>query len=184
MRALELAPNHAKAHEALGRIYIHTNRAARGIAEVERAIALDRNLAPAYADIGVAKIMLGRAEDTEDYIVRCFRLSPRDTFAHIWCFRAGVAKLYLGREDEAVAWLRRAIEANRTYSLAHLGLAAALALQGQTAGAQAAAEAGRTLNPGFTIRRYRDGALSDNVTYLAQRERIAAVLRNVGIPEL
>jgi Flp pilus assembly protein TadD len=43
---------------------------------------------------------------------------------------AGLAKLVLGADDEAVAWLRRSLEANRNYPLAHFHLAAALALLG------------------------------------------------------
>ena len=44
IKALSLAPNHARAHYILGVIYAFTNRVARGIAECERALALDRNL--------------------------------------------------------------------------------------------------------------------------------------------
>jgi TolB-like protein len=47
IKALSLAPNHAVAHSALGVIQALTNRAAQGIAECERALALDRNLATA-----------------------------------------------------------------------------------------------------------------------------------------
>jgi TolB-like protein/class 3 adenylate cyclase len=48
-KALSLAPQHAMAHLMLGIIQILTNRAAQGIAECERALALDRNLAHAHA---------------------------------------------------------------------------------------------------------------------------------------
>ena len=44
---------------------------------------------------------------------------------------AGFAKLQLGADAEAVAWLRRRIEANRNYPRAHFHLAAALALLGR-----------------------------------------------------
>ena len=48
-KVLSLAPNHAMAHCLLGFVQIFTNRAAQGIAECERALALDRNLAGAHA---------------------------------------------------------------------------------------------------------------------------------------
>jgi tetratricopeptide (TPR) repeat protein len=48
-KALSLAPQHALAHLMLGIIQILTYRAAQGIAECERALALDRNLAHAHA---------------------------------------------------------------------------------------------------------------------------------------
>ena len=182
MKALALAPDDARAHGALGWIYMATNRPAEGIAQAERSIALDRNLAPSYAAIGWAKLMLGRAEETEGHIAQAFRLSPRDLFAYIWCHIAGGAKLALGRNDEAVAWLRRSVEANRRYPMAQFTLAAALAQQGKTAEARAAAAAGLAFLPTFSVRRYREGASSDNPTYLAYRQHIYVGLLKAGVP--
>ena len=85
----------------------------------EHALALDRNLADAHAGIGLGKIFIGRAEETEAHIVEALRLSPRDTMAYAWMTRAGIAKLQLGSYEQAVAWFRRAIEANRNYPLAY-----------------------------------------------------------------
>ena len=53
-KVLSLAANHASAHLGLGALLIATNRAAQGIAECERALALDHNLADAHAQIGIA----------------------------------------------------------------------------------------------------------------------------------
>jgi tetratricopeptide (TPR) repeat protein len=55
VKALSLAPNYAGAHLVLGAVQIHTNRAAQGMAESKRALALDHNLASAHAQIGLAK---------------------------------------------------------------------------------------------------------------------------------
>jgi hypothetical protein len=52
-----LAPNHAGAHLVLGAVQIHTNRTAQGMAESKRALALDRNLVSAHAQIGLAKLL-------------------------------------------------------------------------------------------------------------------------------
>ena len=51
-KALSAAPDHARGHMSLGAVYIHTGRAAQGIAECEHALALDRNLAHAHHVIG------------------------------------------------------------------------------------------------------------------------------------
>ncbi len=181
-RALTLAPNHARAHAALGHVYITTNRAVLGIKEAERAIALDRTLAPCYAAIGWAKVMLGRAEETETHIAKALLLSPQDTLAYSWCHMAGLAKLGLGRVHQAIAWLRRGIEANRGYPPAYFLLAAALARYGLIADAREATDAGLALSPNFTISRYRNGVLSDNPTYRAQREQICADMGKAGVP--
>jgi TolB-like protein/tetratricopeptide (TPR) repeat protein len=182
-RALEIDPNEPRAHGILGWIYAATNRPLLAIAHSERAVQLTRTLASAYAAIGWAKLMLGRAEETEADIAKAFRRCPKDTFAYVWCYIAGTAKLSLGRTHDAVAWLARSIELNRAYPISHFMLAAALAQQGRLDDAHAAAAAGLALAPGFTIQRYREGASSDNVTYLALRERIYEGLRIAGIPE-
>jgi hypothetical protein len=61
-----------------------------------------------------------------------------------------------------VVWLRRSIEANRNFPLAHFHLAEVLALLGQLEEAWAAAQAGLALQPDFSLRRYRENALCDN----------------------
>jgi len=77
IKALSLAPNHARAHLLMGRVQNFTNRAAEGIAESERALALDPNLADAHAQIGLAKLIIGRGEETEAHVNEALRLATR-----------------------------------------------------------------------------------------------------------
>ena len=70
-----------------------------------------------------------------------------------WRSRASPS-CYLGSDEEAVALLRRAIETNRNYPLAHFCLAAALAHLGRLNEARAAVQAGLALDPTFTISRH------------------------------
>jgi TolB-like protein/Tfp pilus assembly protein PilF len=183
IKALSMAPRHATAHLVLGGIEIATNRAAEGIKECEQALALDRNLADAYAHIGLAKYILGRGAETEVHINEALRLSPRDIYAFRWLLYVGFAKVQLNADAEAVTWFRRSVEANRNLPSAHFGLAAALALLGSFDQAKAATKAGLALNPGFTIRRFRLGAASDNPTFLNKRKRIYEGMRLAGVPE-
>ncbi|MDB5604962.1 MAG: adenylate cyclase 3 [Bradyrhizobium sp.] len=182
-KALSMAPRHAGAHLSLGAVQMFTNRAALGIGECERALALDHNLADAHGCIGMAKYFVGRAEETEAHILEALRLSPRDIYAYRWMLFVGIAKAQLGADTEAVDWLRRSIEANRNFPLAHFHLAEALALLGQLDEARAAAQAGLALQPDFTLLRYRINALSDNPAYLAGRERSCKGMRLAGVPE-
>ena len=69
----------------------------------------------AHAYIGLGKIYVGRAEETETHIGEALRLSPRDTTAYIWMIVAGWRRTCLGSWEQAVAWFRRSIEANRNY---------------------------------------------------------------------
>jgi TolB-like protein/class 3 adenylate cyclase len=183
IRALSLDPDRALAHRVLGTVYNMTNRPAQGIAECEQALALNRNLADAHTVIGMAKLYLGRAAETEGHILEAFRLSPRDIFAHRWMHFVGMAKIQLGADAEAAGWFRRSIEANRNSPLTHLALAAALGLQGSLDEARTAAAAGLALNPGFTIRRLRASKPSDNPKFLAGRERLYEGMCLAGVPE-
>ena len=184
IKALSLAPDAARAHVILGAAQIATNRAAEGIAECERALALDRNLAAAHASIGLAKCYMGRARETEGYILEALRLSPRDVQSFRWMQFAGIAKLQCGDDSAAVVWLRRSIERNRNHPPSHFALAAALGLQGMLAEARAATKAGLALNPSFTIRRFRSAARSsDNAAYLAGFERTCEGMRVAGVPQ-
>ncbi len=184
-KALSLVPDHARGHMLLGLVDIWTNRAAAGIAECEYALALDRNLAHAHSLIGLGKIYVGRAEETEAHIADALRLSPRDTLANDWMTSAGSAQLHLGCYEQALAWCRRAIEANRNYSLPYFQLAAALALLGRLDEGRSAVGAGLALNPAFAISGARAlwTAMSNNPTYLAQLEPIFEGLRRAGVPE-
>jgi len=183
IKAVSLAPDHARAHRVLGMVYVYTNRAAQGIAECEQALALDRNLVGAHNVIGVGKFYMGRAAETEGHIREAFRLSPRDIWSYSWMQTVGWSKMQLGADAEAVGWLQRSIEANRNHPITHFHLAGALALLGSLDEARTAAQAGLALNPNFTIRRWRDTKASDNPAYLAARERLFEGWRLAGVPE-
>ncbi|MGY3691248.1 TolB-like protein/Flp pilus assembly protein TadD [Bradyrhizobium sp. USDA 3240] len=182
-KALSLAPNHPAAHNILGIVQTYTNRATQGIGKCERALALDRNLATAHANIGYGKLCLGRGVETEGHIEQALRLSPRDTYVYAWTFFVGLAKFWHGADAEAIAWLRRSLEANPNYPMTHLLLAAVLAQVGEPDEARATAQAGLALNPSFSIRRYRAYVPSNHPVYLAGRERAYQGMRLAGVPE-
>jgi TolB-like protein/class 3 adenylate cyclase len=182
---LSRTPNHALAHRALGSIYVATRRAAQGIVELEHALTLDRNLAPAHGIVGLAKIHLGCAAETEGHVRDALRISPRDTVAFHWLTTAGSANLFLGRDEEAVDWLRRSIDANRNYPAAHFNLAVALVHLGRLEEARAAARDALATLP-LTIKQIRDTMLriwGDHSAALALIERWVEDIRKAGMPE-
>ena len=95
LKALAAEPRNAMAHYCLGLILLFSRRAEQAIAELEQALALDRNLTFAHAQIGLAKTVLGHAEEMEGYVMEAMRLSPRDHGAYIWCDFLGIAKIVL-----------------------------------------------------------------------------------------
>jgi TolB-like protein/class 3 adenylate cyclase/Flp pilus assembly protein TadD len=182
-KALLQASNNAVAHQYMGLVLVQTKRVSQGIAEYERSLTLDPNLAESRALIGLAKIFDGRAEETERDENEALRLSPRDKSAWAWMHFSGSAKLYLGADDEAIARFRRAIELRRDFPLTHFWLAAALANLGRLEEAQTEAHVGLSLDPTFTIRRFLGRVESDNPVFLKQREHHADAMRKAGIPE-
>ena len=183
IKALSIAPQHARAHQLLGNVKLFTNRAAEGISECERALALNRNLAEAHSSIGIAKVLIGRSAETEAHVQEALRLSPRDNGVCRWLYIIGGAKLQLRADAEAVAWIRRSLEVNRNYPVAHFHLAAALALLGKLSDARAAVKDGLALDPYFTRRRFLANSLSDNPTFVAAEKRISEGMRMAGVPE-
>ncbi len=184
-KALSSVPDHARGHRLLGYLEILTKRAEQGIAKCERALELDGNLASAHAFIGMGKIIIGCAEETEAHVGEALRLSPRDTNAHTWKIFAGTAKIILGDYEQAVAWFRRSIEGNRNYPTPYFLLAASLAQLGRLDEAHSAVKAGLVLNPAFTVSRARAAwtAMSDNPTFQAQLQPLFEGLRKAGVPE-
>jgi TolB-like protein/class 3 adenylate cyclase len=183
VQALSIAPEKASGHLCLGVVYIYTNRAAQGISEFERALAIDRNLAAAHAFIGQAQNFVGRGEEAAGHIEDALRLSPRDTAVYLWRSFNGSVKVFLAKDEEAVGELRRAIEANRNFSAAHFYLAVALAELGRLDEARLEAREGLSIDPMFTIRRYRSDAPSDNLIFLNRRQQIYELMREIGVPE-
>jgi TolB-like protein/class 3 adenylate cyclase/Tfp pilus assembly protein PilF len=182
-KALSLAPDHALAHLVLGMVLGFTNRAAQGIAEYERALALDRNKAGAHALIGQNKLFIGRAEETEAHVQEARRLSPRDPWVYVWLLTAGFAACLLGRNDEATSWFRQSIEANRNFALGHFIYATTLANAGRMDEARAEVAAGLALDRDFTIANFQSAVWSDNPLYLAQRAKVIDDMRRAGVPE-
>ena len=182
-KALFLVPNNAIAHYFMGIVQRHTNRPTQAIAEFERALALNPNLAKARANIGQAKLFDGHAEETEGEVNEALRLSPRDQRAWVWMGYLGPAKMQLGMDEDAVKWLRRGIELNPNLPLMRFRLAAVLADLGKLKEAKAEAEAGLALDPTFTVRRFELSPPSDNPTYLKQHERFVNGMRKAGVPE-
>ena len=182
-KVLSRAPNNGWAHYWMGRVLIDSNHGAQGIAEFERALALNPNLAAAHAIIGFAKLANGHAEETEKHVLEALRVSPRDTDANVWLGYIAEAKQFLGAYEDAVTWHLRSLEINRNRPVAHMYLASALASLGRLEEARSEVQAGLALDPKFSIQRYRVGAQSDNPVFLSQRERVIEGMRKAGLPE-
>lgn len=101
---LALAPEEAHYHHSLGMAYRRTGRLALSAAELERAVALDREAKTSYRiDLGITYAQMGRRADAERIAAE---FAGQDVTA-----QCSLAQLlgWLGRNDEAFAWLERAL---------------------------------------------------------------------------
>lgn len=183
LKALCLAPDHPWAHYTLAMLLISSNRMVQGVAECQRALDLDRNLADAHVLLGIAKFYQGCGAETESHVNEALRLSPRDIFVFHWMSTVGFAKLQIAADAEAVAWFERGLEANRNFPDLHFGYAAALALQGKLDEARLAAKTGLAVAPTFTIRRVRSVPIRGDEKFVAGAKRFVRGLYMAGVPE-
>ena len=135
--------------------------------------------------IGYGKIYSAVPKKPKLTSQEALRLSPRDAGARCTGLLRWEWQLALGGYEQAVAWCRRAIEANRNYSLPYFQLATALAKLGRLDEARAAVKAGLALNPAYAITRARTlwTAVSDDPKYLDQLESTFEGMRKAGVAE-
>ena len=182
-RALASAPDNALAHLLLSAVNTYSNRPLQGIAEAERALALDPNLAAALTTIGLAKHFAGHPEETENYVQQALRLSPRDRLTFIWFATVGASKMHLGAYEDAATWLTQSVAVNPNFATTRFLLAAAFGQLDRIAEAFAQARAALSLNPGFTISRFRANPDCNNPVFLKQRQNIYDGLQKAQVPE-
>ena len=143
-RAVATSPRSPLAHFAKGVLLRAQRRNEEAILEYEMAIAFDRNLPSAYAELGLCKFFTGSIEEMIPLVEQAIRLSPRDRQSSNWYNRIGAVHLLQSRTKEAIVWFEKARTANPALPNFHAYLASAYALQGETErGAKELAEARR-----------------------------------------
>ncbi|WP_262298015.1 adenylate/guanylate cyclase domain-containing protein [Microvirga sesbaniae] len=182
-RAIALAPDNAQAFQYKALLRRAQRRSEEAIAAAERAVSLNRNLASAYTEIGWNWALLGQPEKTEPYVRQGIRLSPRDPFLVYWLLYIGVAQLHQGQDQAALATFQKAIDADPGFPSSYGWLAAAYVFTGREAEAREPMERWLRAVPWMTLTRYRALEQSDHPDYMAQRPRIYAAWRKLGVPE-
>jgi TolB-like protein/class 3 adenylate cyclase/Tfp pilus assembly protein PilF len=147
LEVLERDTNSSVVHFSMGMLRRTQNQLAEARIEFERAIALDRNDASAFLQLGVVLWLLGQPEAAIPHIERAIRLSPLGPNTHVNYYGLGTCHTLLGHADEAIDLLRKARAANPRIWYHHLWLAGALGLRGDLDEARAALAEGIKLKP-------------------------------------
>ena len=151
-----------------------------GTTLIDRALALDPNLAAAWHLSGWVRIFLGKPETAIEHMVRAMRLNPFDPF--IFGIQNGTAAAHFlaRRYEEASVWAEKALGEHPNYSPALRMAAASHAFAGRHAAAQKAMARMRQIDPEM-----RCSNLADVVPFRAPEDfaRYVDGLRAAGLPE-
>jgi tetratricopeptide (TPR) repeat protein len=151
-----------------------------GVAFIDRALALDPNLARAWYASGWVRVYRGEPEVAIAHQARAMRLSPLDPTLYHMQVGTALAHMLAGRFDEASSWVERAFREEPNYHPAAIVMAASNALAGRTQEACRAMERLRHIDPTLRISNLKDRHPIRRPDDLA---RFADGLRMAGLPE-
>jgi adenylate cyclase len=183
---LERDANHPMARAEMGLLRRIQNRLSEAQAEVEMAIALDRNNGLALKQLGQILLFQGEPLAAIPHLEKAIRLNPRGP--NLWGIQwpLGQCHLLLGHVDEAIDLLRRACAASPHAYFVHLNLCGALGFRGDVDGARAALAEALRIKPEInTLARYRASTpWITNQKHWALRDKTLNVgLRRAGFPD-
>jgi adenylate cyclase len=176
-RAVQLNPSLPQAHASLGVVLAWKRQHDAGVAEFEKAVALNPN----FTDwrMAIALVYAGQSERAVEVLKAHMRLDPFYVpLAPHWL---GLAHYTLGQFPEALAALSECALRAPNYGAAHLWLAATHARMGQMDAARSEAEKMLALDPGFTIER----VAKSTITFKQKEteEDCFEAMRHAGLPE-
>jgi adenylate cyclase len=152
-----------------------------GAAHIERALALNPNLAAAWIASGWGRIYLGEPADAIERFERAMRLSPLDPFAYHACSGMGWAHLSAGRYDEAASWARKAIHEQPNWASSVRMVAIAYALSDRIVEAREAMARLRELDPALRLSNL--ARVAPPFRRPEELARYTEGLRKAGLPE-
>jgi adenylate cyclase len=177
-KAIELDDSLAIAHAYLGYWLIMTRQYDKGIAEGERAVALEPSSADVIQAHAAILTFAGRREEAIPLFKEALRLNPKPP--NLYLINYGVALRDSGRYEEAIAQGKRATEKEPNNFIAYVVLASSYSLAGREEEARAAAKEILRINPKFSVARIQK--LSPHKDR-AVAKRFCDTLRKAGLPD-
>ncbi|MFO1397753.1 MAG: winged helix-turn-helix domain-containing protein [Burkholderiales bacterium] len=182
-RALELAetarqidPDIPEVHWALGFVYTQQSRHDLALQSLDKAVALNRSYADAYALMAGIHTYIGDPAKGIALMRTALRLDPGG--GHLYFLNLGRAYLCNGDAELAVINLREAAMRNPVDLETRIFLAAALVAANDLRAARWEADEVRTLEPAFSL---RDWLQTYPMTDERQRARLRQLLQQVGL---
>jgi adenylate cyclase len=176
-RAVQLDPNLPQGHASLGVVLAWKRQYDPGVAEFEKAVALNPN----FTDwrMAIALVYAGQGERAVEMLKSHMRRDPFYVpLAPHWL---GLAHHTLKQYPAALAALSECALRAPTYGAVHLWLAATHARMGQMDAARAEVGKVLALDPGFTIERGAKSTIA--FKHKATEEDCFEAMRLAGLPE-
>jgi TolB-like protein/ribosomal protein S28E/S33 len=180
-RAVELGKDDAVALSAGGfALAIATAEPIRALFFIDRALALNPNLAMAWFASGWVRLFVGEPDLAIQHMAHAMRLSPLDPRFYSMETATGFAHFFKGRYEEAASWSEKAVRAQPNWLAGIRAMAASYALGGRVAEAQKAMTQMLEIDPSRRISNLRD------VSGPVRSEDLAKIeegLRKAGLPD-
>lgn len=178
--AVELDPDDAAAHCAMGKARIVRREHAQAIPDLRLAIELNPSLAWAHYGLGAAAVFSGHPDQAISHLESTIRLSPRDQ--HMGSFMVRLAEAYLLKRDYpcAVDWARKALQQQGFQWSRYAVLLASLGFLGEREQAAQVLRECLDQRPDFSVSMVRGGHL---YTDAAALDHYLDGLRKAGVAE-
>jgi len=181
-RAIGLEAKHGPARAYRAKLLRLRGDPEVAIAELSDMLAMNPNLPTQRAELGRAKIDIGRAEEAVADIEKAISVFPSNGAVHLWQLWAGQAALLVGDANAALHWLQKARRPNHADPVPWLAVALARLGREEEGRALLAEHAAKT--PGFTVSDWIATRRPRNAVAAAQFAPIAETIRRLDVADM
>lgn len=175
-RAIELDDLNGYNHAVLGFMLVLTRQYDKAIAEAERGVALDPNVADIYGWLGMVYRYVGRWDDAVVAYEKAIRLNPIPP--NFYLYGLGLSYAWTERHEEAIRVIEKAIRDHPDTFYVRLFAAAVYSLAGRDDEARTEAAEVLKLNPEFSLQRWEK---SLRYKYQEDQKRFINALSKAGL---
>jgi adenylate cyclase len=175
-KALALDDTLAEAHGLLSYLYCQKREYEKGIAEGERAVALNPGGATGLVSYASSLIFVSRYEEAIPLLQKAIRLNPIASRLNYQFL--GIGLMMTGRFDEAVSAYKKVLQGSPNALWAHINLTATYSMMGREKDAQAEAAEVLRINPKFSLDFWAKTSL---IKEQSERDKIFNALRKAGL---
>jgi adenylate cyclase len=175
-KAISLDDSNSFSYSILGVLYVSARQYDKAVAEAERAVTLDPNVAENLYYLGYVLCLAGRPEEALPLIESAERLNPFPLPLQLVAM--GFAYRLTGRYEKAIEAAKRAIRVEPNNQFARVDLIASYIALGREKEAQAMATELLRINPNFSVDRYVKRIPYKNQ---AENDRLADALYKAGL---